>query len=162
MLDDPRGYLVALIEQQRKSVGLVRYLVLDPADAPKEQRRARRSLLRFQKQIMEQCGSFAGHLAQFTESMDNDDQASSAEPAEPTPREQVYHLAAGQLEEAIESQRDAAAFLLDSEVDGSYEQQVEALNDMHVAKRIFPQGPGQALVAARTGQAGFISKSQNE
>ncbi|MGD2110412.1 MAG: hypothetical protein PVI86_13610 [Phycisphaerae bacterium] len=150
MLNDPPAYLEVLIGQQRTVVGLTRRLILDPPENPAAQRDARRSVLRLQRQIMERTGTFADHLAQFVESAEQT-QASPAE-GEETPREQVYHAAAEQLEHSIERQRDASAYLMDGELAPSFDEQVAALDQMHVALRLFPKEPQQALVQARTEQ----------
>jgi hypothetical protein len=150
MLNDPPAYLEVLIGQQRTVVSLTRRLILDPPDDAAAQRNARRSVLRLQRQIMERTGTFAGHLAQFVESTDQ----TQASPAvgEGTPREQVYHAAAEQLEGSIAAQRDASAFLLDGEIEPSFEQQIRALDELYVALRLFPQAPQKVLVKARTEQ----------
>ena len=153
MLSDPPAYLEVLIGQQRTAVSLTRRLILDPPGDAAAQRNARRSVLRLQRQIMERTGTFAGHLAQFLESAEQT-QASPAE-GEETPREQVYHAAAEQLERSIERQRDAAAFLMDGETEPSFDQQIDALDEMYVALRLFPQEPQKALVKARTEQTGL-------
>jgi hypothetical protein len=150
MLNDPSAYLAALIGQQRTAMSLTRRLILDPPENAAEQRSARRSVLRLQRQTMERTGTFADHLAQFVESAEQT-QASPAE-GEKTPREQVYHAAAEQLESAIAAQRDASAFLMDGEIEPSFDEQRGALDEMYAALRLFPQEPQKALVKARAGQ----------
>lgn len=151
MLKDPPAYLEALIGQQRTTVGLTRHLILDPGESPTAPRQARRAILRLQRQILERTGTFANHLAQFVESAEQT-QASPAE-GEETPREQVYHAAAGQLEKSIEAQRDAAAFMMDGEIGQSFDEQAAALDEMYVALRLFPQEPQKALIKARMEQS---------
>lgn len=151
MLNDPPAYLETLIGQQRTEVGLTRHMIINPPEAPTAERQARRAILRLQRQIMERTGVFADHLAQFVESAEQA-QASPAEGDE-TPREQVYHAAAKQLEKSIEAQRDASAFLMDGEIEPSFDEQIRALDEMYVALRFFPQEPQKALVKAHTEQS---------
>ena len=165
MLKDPPAYLEALIAQQHTATGLTRRLLLDPPTEPAAMRGARRAVLRLERQILERTGLFADNLAQFVESAEAAQGAPPAaqgtqpqgepEEPEPTPREQVYHAAADQLEHAIEKQRDASAFLMDGETEPSFDHQLQALDEMYVALRVFPQEPQQALVKARTVQAGL-------
>lgn len=150
MLKDPPAYLEVLIKQQRSAVSLARRLLLDPPEGMAEQRNARRAVLRLQRQIMERTGTFADHLAQFVETTDQD-QAPAGEEKQ-SPREQVYHAAADQLDRSITAQRDAAAFLMDGEIEPSFDDQLRALDEMYVALRLFPQPPQKALVKARTEQ----------
>ncbi len=152
MLNDPPAYLETLIGQQRTEVGLTRHMIINPPEAPAAERQARRAILRLQRQIMERTGVFADHLAQFVESAEQN-QTSPAEPIEETPRERVYHTAAEQLERSIEAQRDASAFLMDGEIEPSFDEQIAALDEMHLALRLFPQEPQKALVKAHTAQS---------
>ena len=151
MLDDPTAYLNALIGEQRTAVGLTRHLILGPPEDATAQRRARRSILRLQRQIMERTDAFVHNLAQFVEST-NQTTTAPTEPAEGTAREQVCHSAAEQLEESIPAQRDASAFMMDGETERSLDEQMTALDQMYVALRLFPQELQKTLVEARTVQ----------
>ncbi len=154
MLDDPRAYLEALIFEQYRQVGLTRYLVLNPPAEPARSRAARRAAVRLQRKIMERTAMLADNLAQFREVTEESPTPPATQPADKTPRETIYHAAAGQLDKAaIVSQRDACAFLLDGEVNEAHDKQFTALDEMHAALYLFPLNPAQTLVKARTGQA---------
>lgn len=154
MLDDPRGYLEKLIDQQALQVGLGRFVVMATPEDATELRQIRRSAVRMQRQIMEETDRFAGALAQFKESADANPAAppASTQPSEPTPREQVYQKVAQTLDKAVTAQRDACAYLLDGELAEGQEQEYQAMEAMVEAAYYLPQQPDQALAAAYTMQ----------
>jgi TPR repeat protein len=166
ILKDPRAYLEALILEQEQQVSLTRLLLLAPPKGEGEQggspnaqaRAARRAGIRAQRKILENTGTFVDNLSQFRDSAPSAKpgapaSAPSSQPAEETPREKVYHAAAKQLNTAIDSQREACAFLLDNETKPAHEKQSAARDQMYQALYMFPLDPGQALVKARLEQA---------
>ncbi|NLU22882.1 MAG: hypothetical protein GXW89_19555 [Phycisphaerae bacterium] len=166
MLKDPRAYLETLILEQRQQASLGRLLALDPPVDAARVRAARRMGVRAQRKIMENTATFADHLAQFRERGDADTATaagaqshgaqsgapSASQPAEETPREKVYHVAARQMEKAVEAQREACAFLLDGEIETAHEKQSAARDELYTALYLFPFDPGQVLVKARVEQ----------
>jgi hypothetical protein len=157
ILKDPPAYLEALILEQEQQTSLARLLILEPPKEPAEAREARRAGLRAQRKIMENTGAFADELSQFREKGDSGQPAAasapSSQPAEFTPREKVYRAAARQLGAAIQSQRDACAFLLDGEIKPAHEKQSAACDRMYAGLYVFPLEPGRTLVKARIEQA---------
>jgi len=159
ILKDPRAYLEALILEQEQQTSLARLLLLDPPKEPALARDARRAGLRAQRKIMEDTGALADELSQFRQKADTAPpgqgpaSAPSTQPAEPTPLEKVYKAAAKQIGLAVESQREACAFLLDGEVRPAHEKQSAACDQMYAALYTFPLGPEQTLVKARVEQA---------
>lgn len=157
ILKDPRAYLEALILEQEQQNSLSRLLILDSPKEPAQAREARRAGVRAQRKIMENTGTFADELSQFREKADTGQPATtsapSSQPAQQTPREQVYKAAAKQLGTAIESQRAVCAFLLDGEVKPAHEKQSTACDQMYAALYMFPLDPGQALIKTRLEQA---------
>jgi tetratricopeptide (TPR) repeat protein len=157
ILKDPRAYLEALILEQGQQASLSRLLILNGPKEPAHIREARRAGVRAQRKIMESTGTFADQLSQFREANDQGQpgatSAPASRPAEGTSRERVYRAVARQIGVAIESQREACAFLLDGEIDPAHEQQSAACEQMHAALYMFPLEPGQALVKAAVEQA---------
>ena len=92
---------------------------------------------------MDRTATLIAHLEQFTETAA--DPAVATQPAELSPREQVYRAVAQRLTPAIEHQRDACAFLLDGEVEATHEQQRDALTVLREAEALFPIDPMPAL-----------------
>lgn len=157
ILDDPRGYLEALILEQEQQASLSRLLVLRPPENAARGREARRAGVRAQRKLMENTGAFADNLEQFRESAASPDpgapaSAPASQPAEETPRERVYHAAAKQIAKAVEAQREACAFLLDNEMEPARERQARARDELIAALYLFPLDPAGALVKARAGQ----------
>ncbi len=170
ILKDPRGYLEALILEQEQQRSLTRLLAIEPPQEAAQAREARRAGLRAQRKLMENTGAFADELSQFHEKSDTAKPAPTSAPAgQPaeTPREKLYKAAAKQIDTAIESQRDACAFLLDGDVKSANEKQASACDQMYGTLYSFPMEPGQVLVKLRTEQAtlrqmvGEVKKQQD-
>lgn len=157
ILKDPRAYLETLIAEQNQQVSLTRFLVIKPPAEPAVVRQARRTAIRGQRKIMERTGELADQLAQYrqpkAEGMAGDPSSQPAtQPAEETPLEKAYHAAAGQLKKAIDSQRDACAFLLDGEIKSGWDKQFTALEQMYGALFLYPLDPGPALAKTKASQ----------
>ncbi len=146
-----------MILEQEQQGSLSRLLVLDSPQEAQQARQARRAALRAQRKTMENTGTFADELSQFREQggggRGGAASAPASQPAEPTPREKVYKAAAKQIGAAIESQREACAYLLDGEIKPAHEKQSAASEQMYAALYLFPLEPGQVLVKARQEQA---------
>lgn len=149
ILDDPRAYLDALIQEQVRQVGIVRYLRMVPLDDARALRNARRGVLRVERSLLERTSTLADQLEQFKEAAKHQQTSPQAppatQPAEKTPREQIYQFVAGQLKPAIEAQRDSCAFLLDGELEKAYEHLKKAREAMRGAGLAFPLEPAPML-----------------
>lgn len=169
MLKDPRGYLESLIFEQRRQAALGRLWIMQPPQEMAPARAARRAGLRAQRKIMENTATFADHLSQYREPVadapaDPAASAPASRPAEGTPREQVYHAAARQIMKAVESQKEACAFLLDGEMGPARDHQVSARDLLDQALFLFPLDPAQVLVKAQAEQThlrGLIEQARS-
>lgn len=146
---DPRAYLEQLLFEQDRQLALSRYVVMSPPQERLESRAVRRASLRAQRTLMEQTGMLADELAQFREQAQDPGVPPATQPADKTPMEQAYHAVAEQLEQAVDRQRDACAFLLDGEIEPAAEQQMRATEMLFRSWFGFPFEPADALVKAR-------------
>lgn len=156
ILKDPRAYLEALIAEQDQQVSLTRLLVIKPPADPAVVRQVRRAAIRGQRRIMERTGELADQLAQYRQQQPGAGGAAtsqpSTQPAEKTPLEKAYHAAAEQLGKAVDSQKDACAFLLDGEIKPGWDKQFAALQQMYGALFLYPLDPAPALAKAKAVQ----------
>ncbi|NLE57087.1 MAG: tetratricopeptide repeat protein [Planctomycetes bacterium] len=156
ILKDPRAYLESLIAEQDQQVSLTRYLVIRPPDDPGAVRHARRTAIRGQRKLMERTGELADQLAQYRQQQADAPAPSasqpSTQPAEQTPLEKAYRAASAQLRKAVDSQKDACAFLLDGEIKPGWDKQFAALEQMYGALFLYPLEPAPALAKAKAVQ----------
>ncbi len=153
ILKDPRAYLEALIAEQDQQVSLTRLLIIKPPADPAAVRHARRTAIRGQRKLMERTGELADQLTQYRQGQaDSAATQPATQPAEATPLEKAYHAAAEQLKKAIDSQKDACAFLLDGEIQPGWDKQFKALEQMYGALFLYPLDPALALAKAKAVQ----------
>ena len=143
ILDDPRAWLDRLIDEQALQVALGRWTNIQPPEGAREKREVRRAAFRAQRELMERTGKLSDNLQQYKE--DTSDDPDAADPAQPSPKEQIYAAVVEHLTPAVESQRDACAFLQDGDTKEAYAQQRRALDKLRQAASIFPIEPGQSL-----------------
>jgi len=161
--EDPQKHLQLLIGEQKKQAGIGRFLAMVPPEKMSDNRKARRAAVRAQRELMERAGSFADHLANFSESVKDASAQSPTQNQPPNPaqsstdqetvREKLYHAVGKALQKAIDRQRDACAFYLDGELSSAGENQHKAVTAMVAANRLFPLDPEKALPRAYTIQA---------
>jgi hypothetical protein len=149
ILEDPQAYLDALILEQNRQVGLIRHLQFDLPDEPRLVRQARRAAVRVQRKLMERTDTFVDHLGQFRETQEDPSAPPSTQPAEPTPREQLYKLVAKTASPAVQNMRDACAYFLDGDIPAAYRQQRDAREALRAASALFPMEPAKVLVQWR-------------
>lgn len=152
-LEDPRAHLEELASAQDAYISRTRLMAMVPLADPRQARAARRDVLRGQRSLMEHADRVAGYLSQFRESDPTRQPAPPAtQPAEETPREKLYHLAAERIDAAVESQRDACAHLLDGEVKEANDKQLAAFGEMLAALYLFPCEVEPTLLASERDQ----------
>ena len=169
ILKDPRAYLESLIAEQDQQVSLARYLVIKPPEDAAAVRHARRTAIRGQRKLMERTGELADQLAQYRQQQADAGGAAtsqaSTQPVEKTPLEKAYHAASEQLRKAVDSQKDACAFLLDGEIKPGWDKQFAALEQMYGALFLYPLEPAPALAKARAIQQvlrGLVAEVKKE